>query len=736
MNTDSSNGNANADQAMPSRLRPTRHRRVPTILQMEAAECGAASLGMILAYYGLWIPLETLREVCHVSKDGTSAASILRGARRLGLKASGWRVEPEALAQHRLPAIAFWELNHFVVVEGVKKNSVIINDPAFGRRSIDAESFDAAFTGVLLTFEPTEAFKAGGMRVSLLRALLPRGRRTRTALGFLAIIAVCNLLPPIFLPAAGKIFADNVLVQHATSWLRPLLLALLVSALMSSVLSWLHGMVLTKLQRQMGTESAIQLMGHLLRLPINFFVQRHTGDITCRVDAAQHLSHSAVVTISSAVFSIMGAITSALIMMLYDVPMALGCFLLSAVDLVALYLVTVMRVDGVRRATLQRARYTTVALGGIQSIETIKASGSESDFFAKIAGAQAQLLNMMLSLERLTVYMTLVPQVIKSLSYAGLLGWGAAKVMGGDMTIGTLIAFLSVLQAFHTPVQTLVGAIGGLQELRGDLDRVQDTMRHAPAIVEKIEGNSSWLSEHGRLSGRITLHGISFSYSADRPLISDFNLDMPSGSWVALVGASGSGKSTISRILAGLLSPSDGRIMFDGVDAADIPRRVIAGSVSFVEQNVVLFEGTVRENIALWDPSLNDEAIVGAAKDACIHDDIGRRKGQYEAVIAEDGANFSGGQRQRFELARALATNPAILILDEATSALDTATELSVLDNLRRRGITILMVSHRLSTIRDCDEIIVLDHGQVVQRGKHEALMAVDGPYAELIRVE
>ena len=733
--TDGATTPAPEPSPLPRHLRP---RRVPTILQMEAVECGAAALGMVLAYHGLWLPLERLREACRVTRDGSSAAAILRAARGFGMQASGWRIEPAALARHALPAIAFWEMNHFVVIEGVSRGRVQINDPAYGRRSVDAVEFDRAFTGVLLTFEPGAGFERSGGRTSLLRALLPRGRQTRSALSFLGIVALCNILPPIFVPAAGKIFADNIMVQQATSWLRPLLVALVASALLSVVLAWLHGLILARLQRRLGTDSALGLMAHMLRLPIGFFVQRHAGDIASRMEAARRLSHSAVVSISSAIFSMMGALISAAIMMVYDVPMALACFAFAAADVAAIALITRIRIDGVRRVTIQRSRMASIALGGIQSIETIKASGAENEFFAKLMGAQAMLLNMMQQLERSTLFLTLAPSAIKSLSYAALLGWGALKVMDGDMTVGTLIAFLAVLQAFHTPVQSLVGAVAGLQELRGDLERVQDTMRHAPANPVRRDARiaADWPASRSRLSGDVEIRGLSFAYPGQASLIDGLDLDIRPGGWVAVVGGSGSGKSTLARLVAGLLEPAAGGIRLDGTDATAIPRRVLAGSLSYVEQDVVLFEGSVHENIALWDPALDDVRVIAAARDAGIHDDIVRRRGQYGASVAEGGLNFSGGQRQRMEIARALATDPAILILDEATSALDPVTEAAVFDNLRRRGVTALVVSHRLSTVRDCDEIIVLEAGRIVQRGTHDTLIAAEGRYAELVRAE
>ena len=725
------------DAERPQLSRPTPVRRVPTILQMEAVECGAAALGMVLAYHGLWLPLETLREQCQVSRDGSSAASLARAARRFGLAASGWRLEPAGLSNHVFPAIAFWQMNHFVVIEGVGRGKVYINDPASGRRTVDAAEFDGAFSGVLLTFETTPEFKPGGARPGLVRALLPRGPQTRTALGFLAIIALCDILPPLFVPAASKIFADNIMVQHATNWLRPLLLGLVVAALLSAVLAWLHGIVLARLQRRLGTQAAMGLMAHMLRLPISFFVQRHVGDIASRMEAAQRLSHSAIVSISSVIFSMMGALISAAIMLVYDVPMALACFAFAAADVAAVWAITTVRVEGVRRVAMQRARLASVALGGIQSIETIKASGGENAFFAKLAGAQALLLNMMLTLERSTIFLTLAPSAIKSLSYAALLGWGAVKVMDGEMTVGTLIAFLAVLQAFHTPVQALVGAVAGVQELRGDLDRVQDTMRHAPA-ADRQEGvrTAEWPADTVRLSGGVEIRNVAFAYPGQSRLISDFSLSIRPGAWVALVGTSGSGKSTLARLVCGLAHPVEGEVLFDGIRSDRIPRRILAGSLAYVEQDVVLFEGTVRENIALWDATLDDGRVIAAARDAAIHEDIVRRRGQYAAPVAEGGLNFSGGQRQRLELARALAGDPAILVLDEATSALDPATEAQVFERLRQRGVTALIVSHRLSTIRDCDEIIVLDKGQVVQRGSHDQLMAEAGPYADMIRAE
>jgi NHLM bacteriocin system ABC transporter peptidase/ATP-binding protein len=701
---------------------------------MEAAECGAAALAMVLAYHGLWLPLERLRELCQISRDGTSAAAVLRAARGLGMAAQGWRVEPQALARHAFPAIAFWDMNHFVVIEGVRRGGVVINDPAHGRRLVETAEFDRAFTGVLLTFAPAADFKRGGERPGLLRSLLPRGKGSRAALGFLGIIALCNLLPPIFVPAAGKVFADFILVQHATDWLRPLLLALVGAALLSSALAWLHGLVIARLQRRLGTEAAVSLMAHMLCLPIRFFVQRHVGDIASRMEAAQRLSHSAVVSISSVLFSLMGAVISAAIMMLYDVPMAFACLTFAAVDMAAMAFISARRVDRVRQVAIHRGRLASVALGGIQSIETIKAQGTEGDFFARVAGAQARLLNTVLALERSTLFLTLLPAAMKGLSYAVLLGWGAVKVMDGTLTVGTLIAFLSVLQAFRTPVQTLMSAVAGLQELRGDLERVQDTMRYATALP--LRADPAMASGPGRLAGSVALRGLGFAHIGQSQLIDNLDLTIAPGGWVALVGASGSGKSTLARLLAGLLEPSAGEILFDGEPAHAVPRGVKARSIGYVGQDSALFEGTIRENIALWDTTLADSRVIAAAQDAGIHDDIAQRRGQYDAGVAESGRNFSGGQCQRIELARALAPDPSILILDEATSALDPVTEAGIFARLRRRGITALVVSHRLSTVRDCDEILVLDGGRVAQRGTHASLMEAGGRYAELIRAE
>ena len=725
---------------MTERLQFPRTARVsvPTVLQMEAVECGAACLAMILAHYGRWVPLEDLRVACGVSRDGSKAKNLLLAARSFGLKAEGWRIEPSHLGQRRLPAILFWDFNHFVVLEGVGRRKVYLNDPASGPRTVSHEEFNSSFTGVMLTMEPGPDFQPGGTRPRVWGPVTDLLANSKAAIAFLAIAGVAALLPGVFVPAATKIFVDDILVNNLSDWLRPLLFGLAFAAVLRGLLSWLEGHALARLQWKLGMALGVGLTWHVLRLPPRFFAQRYAGDVVTRLQAAEQICALISRQASTLFVSGLAAVFYAWLMTLYDPLLAaIGIFL---AGLNAVFAKTVARwqENAVRGLLREQAGLFTVSINGIQSIETLKANASEDDFFTRWAGTQARFMNALQAMQVPVQFLNLVPGFLNAIATAAILGVGGFRVMDGLITVGTLAAFQSVLASFSGHVTSLVGIATSTRELRGNLERVNDVM-HYPLDERWQERPTDPVqaepSEPARLSGAVAVRGLVFGYNPlSPPVIDGFDLTIEPGARIAIVGRSGSGKSTVARMIVGLAEPWSGEVLFDGRPAGTVPPAVRASSLGFADQNVVLMEGTVRENLTLWDLGISEASLVRAARDAEIHDVIASRGGGYDGTVDEGAANWSGGQAQRLEIARTLVRQPSILVFDEATSALDAATEARILENLRRRGCSLILVTHRLSAIRDSDEIIVLDQGKVVERGTHDELWAAGGPYAELIR--
>lgn len=719
---------------------PTRGRiRTPTFLQMEAVECGAASLGIVLAHFGRWVPLEQLRVDCGVSRDGSNAANVLVAARGYGLDAQGYKVELEGFNRVTPPAIAFWQFNHFLVVEGFGPGKVYLNDPGYGRRTVTAEEFDKGFSGVLLTFKPGPDFKKGGRKPSIVSALAARLTGVRLAVSFCILAGLGLVIPGLAIPTFAKIFVDEILIGGSSRWLGPLMLGMGIAAVLRASLTALQQHFLMRSATKLAITSTGRFLWHVLRLPIEFFMQRYAGEVSNRITSNDRVA--AVLTGELAV-SVIGIVTAAFyaaLMLSYDVVLTIVGVSISLLNLAVLRLVNRKRADESQRHIQESGKLMSTAMGGVQCIESIKASARESDFFSRWSGYQAKSSIAEQRLGASTGFLAVLPVGLAMVSVAVVLGVGGFRVMEGSMTIGMLVAFQTLLMAFSRPINDLVRLGSVVQQLTGDMKRLDDVANyHIDAAFTPNGSSSRPVSPERRLSGFLELRNVTFGYSRlAEPLIRDFSLKLSPGDRVAIVGASGSGKSTVAKLISGLYRPWEGEVLFDERPRDDLPRALLANSFSMVDQEIFLFEGTVRENVALWDATLPDVAIQRAAKDASIHEDITSRRGAYGTKVEEAGRNFSGGQRQRLELARALAIDPSVIVLDEATSALDAATEKIVDDNLRRRGCTCVIVAHRLSTIRDCNEIIVLDRGNVVQRGSHDDLMKdPGGPYVRLIGTE
>ncbi len=712
-----------------------RVKRTPSVLQMEAVECGAAALGIVLAHHGAWVPLEELRLACGVSRDGSKASNILKAARRFGLAAKGFSKEPSDLRDVTMPCIVHWNFNHFVVLEGIKGKRVYINDPAMGRRRLDLSELDLAFTGVVLLFERTDNFVRRGRKPQGLRTLIRELRGSPAAVTLLAFSSLALVVPGLLIPAFIKIFVDDILVQDNTGWVVPLLIGMAVTALFRAATVALQQSVLLRLQTKLTVIMTSRFLWRLMSLPMQFFYQRHAGDIASRVAMNEEIARLLSGGVAANAVNLASIVFFAVAMIAYDAPLAAIGIGICLLNVVALKLFSRRRTDLTSRLAVQWAKLVSSTVAIVRTIETVKASGLEDEAFAQWAGVQARALNAEQEFGIFANVLAAVPTLLTGVTTAAVLGFGGLRVIEGHMTLGTLVAFQSLIASFVGPIASLIGQLGSLQEIKGSMERLQDVYNYPG--TEAIRKGDSGVSDRAKLVGTLTLEDLEFGYSTvEPPLLADVSLSVEAGKRVALVGPSGSGKSTIGKLICGIYQPWRGRVCIDGRDVREIPPEIFANSVAYVDQDIFLFEGTARENLTLWDATVAEAVLFRALSDAAIHEEIATRPGNYDCHVAEGGINFSGGQRQRIEIARALVTNPSLIVLDEATAALDPITEKIIEDNVRRRGCSCLIIAHRLSTVRDCDEIIVLDRGRIVERGTHAELVEAGGPYARLVASE
>nr|AIF26655.1 putative ABC-transporter permease [uncultured bacterium fosmid pJB77G10] len=709
--------------------------RVPVVMQLEQLECGAACLAMVLAYYKKWIPLEQLRTDCGVSRDGSKAGNLLRAARAHGLNAKGYKYEPNSLrTKATFPCIVHWNFNHFVVLDGIRGNKVYINDPAKGPYTVSWETFDESYTGICLMFEPGEDFVPSGKQKSVFAFVKKRLSGLLAPLVLTLITSMISSTISLFTLGFNRVFYDRLLSGKNPEWGTAFLLGLLVLYLFQIITTAFTTVANLRINGKMNIDGNLSYMWKVLHLPVKFFSQRSTGDISSRQGGNATISNTIVQTIAPIFINVVMMFVYLFAMINFSPFLTAIALTASLINLVLSNVFVQQRIKYARVQTRDEGKLSAATVAGIQMIETIKASGAEEGYFGKWSGYFAALNASSQKMVKKEQIYTTIPQVVSTLASTAIVGIGVYFTMKGQFTLGSITTFQGFYSYFTTPARSLLSSGEKVQSARVAMERIEDVMEYPddPNVVEIIPEEGT--IEH-KLSGNIEIKNISFGYSPlDEPLIKDLSINITPGKRIAFVGPSGCGKSTLSKLITGLYVPWSGDILFDGKHINEIDHTVFTSSVGIVDQDITLFRDTVENNIKMWDDSIDEDVVTAASIDAQIHNDILARTDGYQSKLTEGGKDFSGGQRQRLEIARTLAQEPTILIMDEATSALDAQTEYEVMKSIKNRNITCILIAHRLSTIRDCDEILVLQQGQVVERGIHSELMELKGYYYDLVQ--
>ena len=710
---------------------------------MEAAECGAASLAMILAYHGRWVGLEELRSACGVSRDGATALDVVRAARGYGMQAGGRRLSVDDLAPADLPVIAFWGRSHFLVIEAIRSDRVRVNDPASGRRWVTRADFDDQYSGIALHFAPGPDFERTA-RADLphpTRALVALARGAPEGIVFALLAGLLVVVPTTAAALVTSLFATQVLGDPSGRWLPVVLGVATIVAITNVGLVVVQQRVLLRMQTKLAIEMSATFITDLLRLPMSFFVARSPGALVSRVEL-----NSSVAALSgqlaTVAISLVTMVLYAFVLVWLNPLLTVAAVAIAAGNALALIAAARTRVEMNKVVQQNRLRLDGTTFLAADRLDDVRATGADDELFGAWSGVQAPAVTTEQRLGLVTQSVLVVPSLLATLNTLAILAIGGWLVIDGGLTVGELVGFQLLASSFLAPVSALAASSTHFQDAQAWLQQIEDVTDQPadPALAAVSPAGaptSSTRPREAKLDGAIELRSVTFGYSRNAPpLVDGLSLSIAPGQRVALVGRTGSGKSTVANLVAGLYEPWSGEVLIDGRRRQDVPREVMTQSLAKVDQSIMLFAGTITDNIRLWDDTIPLDDVRRAAADAAIADEIHAKPGGLSHVLVDGGRNLSGGQRQRIEIARALVVEPTVLVLDEATSALDANTEQRIDRGLRRRGCTCLIVAHRLSTVRDCDRIFVLHHGSVVEEGTHDELMDLDGDYRDLVAHE